>query len=838
MEEKILQISNSAGPIEEKKKDFEKSIFEGVYKKLDNIIDSIISEPEKTQGDVIALIGHRGSGKTSVMRSYTKALREVEASYENGQKYFVFEYIDASMLDAQEDIFDIILAKMLRDIDEVMSREVQGRTDVMNQSLYQNILQKFNHVFEAHQDIKRQAVEFEHQGYSSLSVLRKFQDSVELTKSFQELVEEYLQLMSKNPKGFSYMNEKQYLVISVDDLDMNVDNGFKSLEQLYRYIAVPNVILFVTIKFEQIEYLAEKKGYRLFPNINREIEGEKTEYVEKYAMDYLEKLIPVQNRVYMPDLSNRFLDYRTGWKIPCHDGKESLDLKTSLYRKIYESTGMCFNICGEKPYILEPESLREYNGYFNIFGSISEKELTNDEKMWNCERFIEDFFNRILREKLVSSYRREFLDLCEMGFPSVLNRLRGYANQLISERQDIGIEKDKQFRNIYRFRNGYGEILRDLSIASRNQNEGKRFGHAVLVLFTYAVQKELLNVANIAEKRMLNAVQKEHLTKENLEKILHNSWAGSWSNNLVRRLAVAEDININISESKDLRDVLSNIKQPRYWGCLEFVEDLNAVPIVNLKNNNYDDYKKWIDVNRGEIDYIELIFMLYEKFYNDEKKEEVIKFKIRKKDSCIRIDNASCDFNILGFIKNSFYAEKYFENLHAALAKAIAEFFTNVEMEDNNLRYKNEIEMYLRDTSILRKSFEKEERSDVVPVQHADIYYHMLNDLQKSYRNQINKPISQCEALEAFTDVLDSFKKYLKNEDEKYAEESIKFGDWFEESLFVKGIKDLKEKDNLKKQFGEMVYNLSQFATSNRRMAELAIRINTWDDSGNEDESW
>ena len=47
-----------------------------------------------------------------------------------------------------------------------------------------------------------------------------------------------------------------------------------------------------------------------------------------------------------------------------------------------------------------------------------------------------------------------------------------------------------------------------------------------------------------------------------------------------------------------------------------------------------------------------------------------------------------------------------------------------------------------------------------------------------------------------------------------------------------------KTKDNLKKQFGEMVYNLSQFATSNRRMAELNIGVNTWEDFEDEDESW
>ena len=35
-----------------------------------------------------------------------------------------------------------------------------------------------------------------------------------------------------------------------------------------------------------------------------------------------------------------------------------------------------------------------------------------------------------------------------------------------------------------------------------------------------------------------------------------------------------------------------------------------------------------------------------------------------------------------------------------------------------------------------------------------------------------------------------------------------------------------------------MVYNLSQFATSNRRMAELNIGVNTWEDFEDEDESW
>lgn len=784
MEEKIIQIRNTAEPVEEKREDFSKSIFEGVYEKMDEILQSIVHVPEKNKGDVIAVIGNRGSGKSSVMKSYTKSKRQI--SEKDDVEYNVLECIDASLLDTQEDIFDIILTKMLKNIDEKIDRaKKSGENTEITRLEYQEILQKFNHVFESHQAIKRQSLEYEQQGYSSLAVLRKFKDSVDLTESFEKLVEDYMWMMSGKKDRYLYKSKKRYLIISVDDLDMNVDNGFKGLEQLYRYIAVRNVILFITVKYEQVEYLAEKKGYRLFPDINRELEIEKTEYIENYARDYLEKMLPIQNRVYMPDIVNRFLNYRTIWKVDTDlaDSKELVDIKTSLYRRIYKKTGMCFYISGKKPYILEPESLREMNGYFNLLDSMQPDEM---RKQWNCERFIEDFFDRVMVEKLSRKYQKEFLLLSRIGFSNVYNEIEKFLREEHENGRGI-----REFSTSHEFKSGYGELLHDLATFS-GDGEGERyFGHAILILFTYAVQKEIRRA------------------ESEIDTILQNSWAGSWSNQLVPSLSDIINEDVNVGNRLNLNYLVRN------WGCMEEIpmpydrDSGKETPIIltyDVYRINNGKIEEWIDDNKEIISYLEVIFMFFEKFYNKEHTIEDLKLVFDE--NRIYIKNERFDFNILAFIKNSFYYEKYFNQLYRSMAKGLTGIFEEDE---------DDIVELLKENSVLLKKYIEwgSENKYVLPVQYTDVYYHMLKYTQMKNKERAEDMIHAEKTWDEVVRVFQCFEEFLEKQDKGYKVTSMK--KCFTECPFVKYIYeqgDTWEKDT----FGKMIVNFAREAISNKRM--------------------
>jgi len=366
---------------------FDQSLFQDVYFSLYKALSSILTKREHKRGDIITVFGERGSGKTSLLLSFVNSLMSAEKRQKfmekvigeekcrricGGVNISVMENLDASMMDSSEDIFDILLSRMLKKIDKCLDDEAcEERKDG---KIRYDILQDFDDIYKIHQQIKRQkSVGSEKEildGYSSLSALRNFQDSLELNRKFEKLVENYLnKLFDSN----SMWGEQQnYLIVPIDDLDMNSENGFESLEQIYRYVAVKNVIVIVAVKYNQIMQLAEKNGYKLYSESKIRLNDNKIKYIYDYAKEYLAKLLPIQNRVYMPDMVVHQREIREKWYTKEKIGENEVSEKTvreSILFKIKDKTGMYFHMCGESMHILEAESLRELRGYYGYLDS-------------------------------------------------------------------------------------------------------------------------------------------------------------------------------------------------------------------------------------------------------------------------------------------------------------------------------------------------------------------------------------------------------------------------------------------------------------------------------------
>ena len=70
---------------------------------------------------------------------------------------------------------------------------------------------------------------------SAISNLRDLSRSVDIRKEFQELVRYYIRIKEGLENRDKY---KTFLVVAIDDLDMNVEYGFEILEKIQRYLKV------------------------------------------------------------------------------------------------------------------------------------------------------------------------------------------------------------------------------------------------------------------------------------------------------------------------------------------------------------------------------------------------------------------------------------------------------------------------------------------------------------------------------------------------------------------------------------------------------------------------
>lgn len=254
---------------------------------------------ENEYSNIIAFTGDRGSGKTSVMRSYTGFLkkREYITNFDDlKNSYFeCLPVIDPSHITSNETIIDIVLSRLFTSLDEKIKTYCQKNDSIISQN-YRTIFQKFDEVYKA-VGFYCQSRKERHNSTASLEMLRHVASGNNLRKLLCELIDLYLKI---------YYNEskiKSFLVLSIDDLDMNIKQGYEICEELRKYFSLPNVIIFFSLKTNQLNNLVTQEFIESFQNLSKDVKTttELTESASEMAEKYLEKLIPYKRRCILPD---------------------------------------------------------------------------------------------------------------------------------------------------------------------------------------------------------------------------------------------------------------------------------------------------------------------------------------------------------------------------------------------------------------------------------------------------------------------------------------------------------------------------------------------------------
>lgn len=297
----IFYVGEETKPVVENLKRLKESIFSYHIDKSIHLIDEYLSVDPKEANDaqdyvnnIIAFVGERGAGKTSCMCSVISILQELQnkkaynTSFDNlktlpQKRIHALKLIDPSFFDAVHNILEIIIGEMYNRT----SRDLSTSITVDKENEARKLLKSF-------QAIKRDMLyvdkntRFERD--EELEELSLLAAGVDLRTGIQKLIADYL----------SYFNS-DVLLISIDDIDLNVKLAYEMVEQIRKYLILPNVMILMAVKIDQLSMVIQENLSKQFDQAlkhdTRILTGND---ISEMAERYINKLIPIESRIYIP----------------------------------------------------------------------------------------------------------------------------------------------------------------------------------------------------------------------------------------------------------------------------------------------------------------------------------------------------------------------------------------------------------------------------------------------------------------------------------------------------------------------------------------------------------
>ena len=366
--------------------------YKQALKMLDDIIETSIKENKDTnredewktedyENNIIAFCGERGEGKSSAMFTFINSLNRLDdkiledMALENSNiKDTYFEspiVIDPSQFDGVHNILDIMLAKLYGKFSDIYMDDKYNIDGYLKEELLHQFQKVYRQVSMISNQSKMLDDEFDYEG--NIGKLAKLGESTRLKKDFRRLLELYLEFMdnSRNKKC-----RKQQIIIAIDDLDLCSSNAYKMAEQIRKYLILPQVVIVMAVKIEQLELCVQENNLLDF---EKSIKVSKKNNIKIYnevigmSERYVSKLIPKARRIYLPkaqSLENTDIIYANRGEdkekdkekdkeIWTSDNTEKRSLVEKVLKLITEKTGMIFLPEESGISYLLPDNLRD-----------------------------------------------------------------------------------------------------------------------------------------------------------------------------------------------------------------------------------------------------------------------------------------------------------------------------------------------------------------------------------------------------------------------------------------------------------------------------------------------
>lgn len=425
----------------------------------------------KDYNNIIAFTGDRGTGKTSAMISFAKAIEDLDSFKneddavlfpefqkikETGSNFTCLKVIEPSNFIKEERLFEIVISNIFSQLTEL----VNERNRNVDKNDLRKIYEIFDEVYSALKTMysnKKDMLDKEYDMGSGLEMLERLSIGEKLKKSFENLVTEYL-IMNNKYTGRKYDNESiknTFLIIPIDDLDMNMDNGFEMAEEIRKYLITKNIIVVMAINTGQFTKIIEQQYVKSFKELVDK--GLMLDDPLDMAVKYLIKLIPTNRRIALPIFDVHSI---SSIKESNDEGKD-IFLTDYFLSKIYSSTGIMLLKNDNQSHEIIPTNLRELN-YLNKL--LMEMEISAEEKdnknilyrsrnnedvkkklSRNLRKFEDYFINSFINTKMPQLYTNILLELMKQDSENMNKYL---VRALVGRNDDTSKDKKVMYANI------------------------------------------------------------------------------------------------------------------------------------------------------------------------------------------------------------------------------------------------------------------------------------------------------------------------------------------------------------------------------------------------------
>lgn len=731
--------------------------------------------------NIITFCGERGTGKTSVMDSVVRALqseskkykifiREYEKGDEKGRKrnaeisdlklmldeneFICLDGIDASLLEGKENILDVILSKML----QMLQRNTKGRDknylwgmEAGGSYSRGDIYRKFEEICQSRRKLLWRMDNPYEAGESSAEQLSNLAGSLDIREKLQELVPIYLQALATDNR-----KERQYLVINIDDLDIH-NNAYQMLEQLHRYLMIPQVIIYIAVSEREIRAVCKKH-----------FEGTYDSPAE-LAMSYLEKVLPYSRRIFLPaTFSGDFFNIAAGENPELDD----FLVKDYLLTEIAKRTHVFFDGKGLETHFYEIGNLRTlFNFYYLLEGmeKIEDEDLLSKKAVIfskyqeilnsNFDKLKNDVIGRMATEKLNDDAQfRIFKEYYKEDFSS---------NGEYLVEQIIKIIGKQDFTEGYQVCGYcYGGVLDALYNLSKERQEFKPLIQCVLAMATI----------ELTQNYIYTFYTSEISTKIKWREYISGSVCGNWGNRILPAVKGQNGKNTPIAYVKNR---IVNIKIDAAIGEQGKYNQEN----VSQVNLTFDTYLEWIDESKL-VESFELFMAFITKKSGLDKEIDGISMECPEepKEKGLKIgfklSDWECTFDVLGAVVNIIDYEGtdgvdyrgYFKKIRKMLLDMSRDYFSG-KGEDLSAEQQEKLEKKMEERSLEKAYGEWDEAYGRIPLPlySMDIMYNILKRVKRKMKKELPEVIGINDFLPTVKQFYKAIGEELRAEDEFYS---------------------------------------------------------------------
>ena len=678
--------------IADERSNYDEDVFYETYKKAFKEVIKITSDSKSNNSNIlemsnniIAFCGERGQGKSSAMISFSRILENVHN--DNIEKYFG-EYtdklkdkaffsirrIDPTELENQQSILNVIISRIFFVFKDAISNNKIDDFYEKNE-----ILKLFQKCFKSVNLIKEKTQRNSEAWFGDdLELLSSLGDNAEIKNNLSTLIDKFLHFVIK----------KDYLIIQIDDSDLNVKNAYSIAEDIRKYLMIPNVIILMATKPEQFNTAVEQEYVNSFQLL---ADADQIPYQEFYHMatKYISKLIPGTRKINLPDLSlysdTEEFDYHLKYIEKAkniYDNNKTIiddDLQNGLLDFIYRKTGLIFIAPSNYTHNIVPNTMRELVNLLSVLNNLNDleefdsfeemKDIDLIQRINNLQVFEKYFLDSWIEENVDSSYHKCIKDWYKSSWKIKNSLLIYYLSETLRKLPNIITFKSKMRSQAEIETTAYKDQLDNNSFSYGNSLnnldsidlmcpliENYKFTFAIRTLYSINLNKFIL-------QRILAEKNKDFYKVNDIPEFVVSVFGNKINDYIPRGNRIVDralfDINMSITVSEKFQSVLSekekivldlffnkkitnNRKEP-----IQYTFDM-SMPIIKILQHNFE-------------------MPLTDIFYNENHQ------KLRY--ACFRI---ICNSDVLHKIKNSLNEKTYFKKDEEYLLRYIENFYYKI----------------------------------------------------------------------------------------------------------------------------------------------------------------